>query len=81
MASLPYSSKDKESACNAGDENSIPGLGSSSGEGNVNLLQYSCLENSLDREAWWATVRGVAGLDTTEQLTHTHTCLMIDAAK
>ena len=38
---------------------SIPGLGSSSGEGFGNPLQYSCLENSMDREAWWATVRGV----------------------
>ena len=72
MASLPYSSNDKESAYDAGDENLIPGLGSSSGEGNINLLQYSCLENSIDREAWWATFHGVAELDTTEQLTHTH---------
>ena len=50
---------DKESACNAGDSGSIPGSGRSPGEGNGNLLQYSCLENLLDRGAWWATVRVV----------------------
>ena len=42
------------------DEGSIPGLGRSPGEGNGNPLQYSCLENPMDREAWWATVHGVA---------------------
>ena len=42
----------KESACNAGDPGSIPGSGRSPGEGNGNPLQYSCLENSMDREAW-----------------------------
>ena len=56
---LPCSSNGKESACNAGDQGSIPGLGSSSGEGNGNPLQYSCLENSMDREVGWATVCGV----------------------
>ena len=51
----------KESACNVGDSGSIPGLGRSLGKGNGNpLLQYSCLENSMDRGAWWATVHGVA---------------------
>ena len=50
----------KASAYNAGDLGSIPGLGRSTGEGNGNLLQYSCLENPMDREAWWATVHGVA---------------------
>ena len=50
----------KESACNVGDLGSIPGLGKSPGEGNGNPLQYSCLENSMDRGAWWATVCGVA---------------------
>ena len=50
----------KNSACNAGDPSSIPGLRNSPGEGNGNSLQYSCLENSMDREAWWATVHGVA---------------------
>ena len=57
---LPYSSNSKESACNAGDLDSIPGSGRSSGEGNGNPLQYSCLENPTDRGAWWATVRGIA---------------------
>ena len=42
----------KESACNAGDLGLIPGLGRSPGEGNGNLLQYSCLENHMDRGAW-----------------------------
>ena len=53
----------KESACNAGDTGDvglIPGLGRSLGEGNDNPLQYSCLENPMDRGAWWATVHRVA---------------------
>ena len=50
----------KASACNAGDLGSIPGLGSSPGEANGNPLQDSCLENPMDRGAWWATVHGVA---------------------
>ena len=49
----------KASAHNAGDPSSIPGLGRSPGEGNGNPLQYSCLENSMDGGAWWATVHGV----------------------
>ena len=49
----------KESACSAGDPGSIPGLGRSSGEGNGYPLQYSCLENSMDRGSWRATVHGV----------------------
>ena len=52
-------SVDKEPACNAGDLNSILALGRSPGEGNGNPLQYSCLEKSMDREAWCATVHGV----------------------
>ena len=49
----------KESACNSGDPDPTPGLGRSPGEGNGYLLQYSCLENPMDRGAWWATVHGV----------------------
>ena len=49
----------KESACTAGDVGSIPGWGRSPGEGNDNPLQYSCLENPMDRGARWATVHGV----------------------
>jgi len=49
----------KESTCNAGDLGSIPGSGRSPGEGNGSPLQYSCLENSMDRGPWWATVHGI----------------------
>ena len=49
----------KKSACHAGDPSSIPRSGRSPGEGNGDPLQYSCLENTLDRGAWWATVLGV----------------------
>ena len=59
----------KESACSAEHPGSIPGSGRSPGEGNGNLLQYSCLENPMDRGAWWATVRVVTKeLNTTERL-------------
>ena len=57
---FPGGSEVKESACNVGDLGSIPGLGRSSGEGNSYLLQYSCLEKSMDRGTWQATVHGVA---------------------
>ena len=50
---FPSDSVGKESACNAGDLSSIPGLGRSPGEGNSNPLQYSCLGNPTDRRAWW----------------------------
>ena len=59
-------SDSKESACNAGDPGSIPGLGRFPGEGNGYPLQYSCLENSMDRGAWWAKVHEVSELDVTE---------------
>ena len=52
----------KESACKVGESvelGSIPGLERFPGEGNGNPLQYSCLENSMDRGAWWATIHGV----------------------
>ena len=54
----PRSSVSKESACSAGDPGSIPGLGRSPGEGNDNPLQYSCLENAMDRGVWWASLWG-----------------------
>ena len=60
VVGFPGGSELKASAWNAGDLDSIPGLGRSLGEGNDNPLQYSCLENPMDRGAWWATVHGVA---------------------
>ena len=59
MSGFPGGSDGKVSACTAGDPGSIPGSGRSSGEGNGNPLQYSCLENLMDG-AWQATVHGVA---------------------
>ena len=56
---FPGDSDGKESACKARDMDSIPGLGRSPGEGNGYPLQYSCLENPMDRGAWWATVHGI----------------------
>ena len=57
---FPCDSDGKASAYNAGDLGSIPGSGSSPGEGNSNPLQYSCLENPMDGGAWQATVHMVA---------------------
>ena len=65
---LPGGSDGKESACNAGDLGSIPVLETSPGEGNSYPLQYSCLENPMDRGVWQATVHRVAESDATEQL-------------
>ena len=56
---FPGGSDGKASAHNAGDPGSFPGLGRSPGKGNGNLLQYSCLENSMDGGTWWAIVHGV----------------------
>ena len=57
---FPDGSEVKASACNAGDPGLIPGSERSPGEGNGNLLQYSCLENPVDGGAWQSTVHGVA---------------------
>jgi len=57
---VPGGSGGKEPACHVGDLGLIPGLRRSPGEGNGNPLQYSCLENPMDRGAWWVTVHGVA---------------------
>ena len=56
---FPGGSEVKVSACNARDLCSIPGLGRSPGEENGNSFQYSCLENPMDRGAWWAALHGV----------------------
>ena len=69
LVELPCSSYGKESACNAGDLGLIPESGRSPGEGNGYPLQYSSLEKSKDRGAWWAIVHGVTKSDKTEQLT------------
>ena len=57
------------------DKGSIPGSGRSTGGGNGNPLQYSCLENPMDGGAWWAAVYGVAVLDTTEATQQQQQCL------
>ena len=64
-----------ESACNVGHPGSIPGSGRSSGEGNGNPLQYSCLENPMDGGAWPVTVQGV------ERVRHITTHTQIQTAK
>ena len=57
---FPGDSDGEESTCNAGDLGSLPGLGRSPGGGHGNPLQYSCLENPMDRGAWWAIFHGVS---------------------
>ena len=69
----PGGSDSKESACNVGQLGSIPGSRRSLGEGNGNPLQYSCLENPMDRGAWRATVHGVTKSWTQLSDYHTHT--------
>ena len=64
LVGFPGGSDGKESTCNAGDLGSIPGLGRAPGEENRNPLQYSCLENPMDRGVWQATVHGVTNNQT-----------------
>ena len=61
---FPCGSDGKESSYNVGDTDSIPGSGRPPGEGHGYPLQYSCLENPMDRGAWWATVCGVTNSQT-----------------
>ena len=77
LKGFPIDSDSKESACDAGDLDSIPGLERSSGEENGCPFHYFCLENSMDRRACWATVHGVAESDTTEWLTNTLTSFSV----
>ena len=75
LCGFPGSSVVKNPPVTARDTGSVPGLGRSPGEGNSTPVQYPCLENSMDRGAWWATVHRVAkALDTTERLS-THKLL------
>ena len=74
MLGFPGGSDGKESACNAGDPGSIPGLRRSPRGGHGNPLQYSCLENPMDRGAWQATVHGVAQSRTRLKQLNTHAC-------
>ena len=69
MMGFPGGSDGKESACGVGDLGLIPGLGRSPGERNGNPLQYSCLENPMDRAVWQATVHAVAKSRTRDGLT------------
>ena len=70
--SFPGGSDGKESACNAEDLGLIPGLGRSPGEGNGNPLQYSCLENSMDRGDWRAIAHGLTKSQTQPSDFHFH---------
>ena len=69
----PGGSDSKESVCNVGDPSSIPGSGRSPGEGNGYPLQYSCLENPMDRKARWVTVHRVTWLKRLSK----HACMYI----
>ena len=63
---FPGGSDNKASAYSAGDPGPVPGSGRSPRERNGNTLQYSCLENPMDRGAWWTTVHRITETDTTE---------------
>ena len=75
---FPGGSEVKASACHAEDLSSVPGLGRDPGEGNGNPVQYSCLENPMDRGAWWVTVHGVANSRTrlSDFTSHLHVAVM-----
>ena len=64
FSGFPCGPAGKESGCNVGDPGSIPGSERSPGEGNGYPLEESCLENSMDREAWWTTVHGITNSQT-----------------
>ena len=64
ISGFPGGSESKESACNTEDPGQVTGLGRSPGEGNGNPLQYSCLENQMDRGVWQTTVHGVTKYET-----------------
>ena len=72
---FPGSSGGKEPTHNVGDLGSIPGSGRSPGEGHGNTLQYSYLENPMDRRAWWATVHADTELNMLSDLAHMNTCV------
>ena len=72
MTNFPSDSDGKEFACNAENTGAIPGLGRSPGETDGDPVQYSWMENSMDREAWWATVHGVAKSQTQMNEFHFH---------
>ena len=74
---FPGGSDGKDSTCNAKDLGLIPGLGRSPEEGNGYPLQYSCLENSMNRRVWQATVYGVQESDMTERATNTTLILQL----
>ena len=72
---FPGGSGGKESACNAGDSSSIPGWGQSPGEDKGNPLQYSCLENPMDRGAWQGYSLGLQSWTQLKRLS-THVCFL-----
>ena len=74
---FPGGSEGEESACNVGDLSLIPGSGRSLGEENGNPLQFSCLENSTDRGAWWAAVQRVAKSWTWLKRLSMQTCILL----